>query len=57
MVCTDQKKTKIMASHPITSQKIHGETMKTVTSLLSWAPKSLEIVTAAVKKKKKRERR
>ena len=39
-----------MASHSITSWKMHGETMKTVTDLLSWAPKSLEIVTADVKK-------
>ena len=45
------KNTKIMASHSITSWKMHGETMKTVTGLLSWAPKSLEIVTAAVKKR------
>ena len=43
-------KTKIMASSPITSQQIDGETMETVTSF-SWAPKSLQIVTAAVKLK------
>ena len=35
-------KTKIMASSPITSWQIDGETMKTVTDLLSWAPKSLQ---------------
>ena len=44
------QKTKIMASSPITSWQIDGETMETVTSF-SWAPKSLQIVTAAVKLK------
>ena len=39
-----------MVSSPITSQQIDGETMETVTSF-SWAPKSLQIVTAAVKLK------
>ena len=38
-----------MASGPITSWKIDGETMKTVR--LSWAPKSLQIVTAGRKLK------
>ena len=33
---------KIMASGPVTSWQIDGETMKTVTDLLSWAPKSLQ---------------
>ena len=43
-------KTKIMASGPITSQKIDGETMETVTDF-SWAPRSLLMVTAAIKSK------
>ena len=45
------QKTKIMASDPITSQQIDGETMETVTDLSSWAPKSLQMVTAAMKLK------
>ena len=40
------QKTKIMASGPITSWQIDGETMQTVT-LFSWAPKSLQMVTAS----------
>ena len=44
------QKTKIMASGPITSWQIDGETMKTLT-LFSWAPKSLQMVTAAMKLK------
>ena len=43
------QKTKIMASGPITSWQIYGETMETVTDLISWAPKSLQRVTAAMK--------
>ena len=43
------KKTKIMASVPITSWQINGETVKTVADLFSWAPKSLQMVTAAMK--------
>ena len=44
------KKTKIMASRPITSWQIDGETMETET--LFWgAPKSLQMVTAAMKLK------
>ena len=42
------QKTKIMASSPITSWQIDGETMETV---FSWAPKSLQMVTAAMKLK------
>ena len=42
------QKTKIMASGPITSWQIDGETMETET-LFSWAPKSLQVVTAAMK--------
>ena len=46
------QKTKIMASGPITSWEINGETMETVTDFLfSWAPKSLKMVTAAMKLK------
>ena len=44
-------KTKIMASSPITSWQIDGETMETVTDFIFWAPKSLQIVTAAMKLK------
>ena len=44
------QKTKIMASHPITSWQIDGEAVETVT--LFWgAPKSLQMVTAAMKLK------
>ena len=45
------QKNKIMASGPNTSQQIDGETMETVTDLFSWAPKSLQMVTAAIKLK------
>ena len=45
------KKMKIMASSPITSWQIDGETMETVRDLFSWAPKSLQMVTAAMKLK------
>ena len=45
------QKTKIMASGPITSWQIDGETMETVTDLFSWAPKSLQMVTVAMKLK------
>ena len=41
-------KTKIMASGPITSWKIDGETMETVTDFIWGAPKSLQMVTAAM---------
>ena len=44
------QKTKIMASGPITSWQIDGETMET-DRLFSWAPKSLQMVTAAMKLK------
>ena len=44
------QKTKIMASGPITSWQIHGESMETVTEfILGGAPKSLQMVTAAMK--------
>ena len=42
-------KTKIMASGPITSWQIDGETMETVTDLIFGTPKLLEMVTAAMK--------
>ena len=42
------QETKIMTSSPITSWQIDGETMETVTDFLSWAPKSLQMVTAAM---------
>ena len=45
------QKTKIMASSPITSWQIDGETMETVANLFPWAPKSLQMVTAAMKSK------
>ena len=40
-----------MASGPITSWQIDGETKETVTTLFSWAPKSLQMGTAAIKLK------
>ena len=43
------QKAKIMASGPITSWQPNGETMETVTNLFSWAPESLQMVTAAMK--------
>ena len=43
------QKIKIMASGPITSWQIDGETVETVTEFFSWAPKSLQIMTAAMK--------
>ena len=45
------QKTKIMASGPITSWEIDGETVETVRDLWFWAPKSLQMVTAAMKLK------
>ena len=45
------QKTKIMASGPITSWEIDGETVGTVSDFIFWAPKSLQMVTAAVKLK------
>ena len=45
------KKTKIMASGRITSWKIDGKTMETVTDFILGAPKSLHMVTAAMKLK------
>ena len=45
------QKTKVMASGPITSWEIDGETMETVRDFILGAPKSLQMVTAAVKLK------
>ena len=43
------QKTKIMASGPVTSWQIDGETKETVTDRFSWAPISLQMVTTAMK--------
>ena len=45
------QKTKIMASGPITSWEIDGETVETVSDLFWGAPKSLQMVIAAMKLK------
>ena len=45
------QKTKIMASSPITSGQIDGKTMDTVTDFILGAPKSLQMVIAAMKLK------
>ena len=44
-------KTEIMASSPITSWQITRETVQTVTDFIFWAPKSLQMVTEAMKLK------
>ena len=41
----------IMASGPITSWEIEGETVETVSDVIFWAPKSLQMVIAAMKLK------
>ena len=46
------QKTKIMAPGPITSWQIDGETVETVADFIFWAPKSLQMVTAAMEIKK-----
>ena len=43
------QKTKIMASGPITSWEVDGETVETVSDFIFWAPKSLQMVIAAMK--------
>ena len=43
------QKTKIMASGPITSWQTDGETVETVADFIFWAPKSLQMVTEAMK--------
>ena len=45
------QKTKIMASDPITPWEIDGERVETVSDFISGAPKSLQMVTAAMKLK------
>ena len=45
------QKTKIMASGPVTSWEIDGETVETVSEFIFWAPKSLQMVTVAMKLK------
>ena len=45
------QKTKIMVSGPITSWEIYGKTVETVSNFIFWAPKSLQMVTAAMKLK------
>ena len=43
------QRTKIMASGPITSWELDGETVETVSDFIFWAPKSLQMVIAAMK--------
>ena len=45
------QKTKVMASDPVTSWQIDGETMETVADFFGGVPKSLQMVTAAMKLK------
>ena len=45
------QKTKTMASGPITSWEIDGEMVETMSDFIFWAPKSLQMVTAAMKLK------
>ena len=45
------QKTKIQASAPITSWQIDGQTVETVADFIFWAPKSLQMVTVAMKLK------
>ena len=45
------QKTKIMASGPITSWEVDGETVETVSGFMFWAPKSLQMVTATMELK------
>ena len=45
------QKSKIMASGPITSWEIDGETVETVSDFIFWSPESLQMVTAAMKLK------
>ena len=47
----NSQKTKIMASGPITSWQIDRETMETTRDFIFWAPKSLQMMTAAMKLK------
>ena len=45
------QKMNVMTSGPITSWEIDGETVETVSDFIFWAPKSLQMVTAAMKLK------
>ena len=45
------KQTEIMASGPISSWEIDGERVETVSDVIFWAPKSLQMVTATMKLK------
>ena len=45
------QKTKIMASGSITSREIDGDTVETLSDFIFWAPKSLQMVTTAMKLK------
>ena len=45
------QKMKVISSGPITSWEIHGETVETLSDFIFWAPKSLQMVTAAMKLK------
>ena len=45
------EKTKIMASGPITSWELDGETVETVSDFIFWAPRSLQMVITAMKLK------
>ena len=47
----DIQKTKIMASGPIISWEIDGETVETVSDFIFWAPKSLQMMISAMKLK------
>ena len=47
----ESKKVKIMASGPITSWEIDGETVETVSDFIFWGSNSLQMVTAAMKLK------
>ena len=47
----NNQKTRIMASGPIISWQIDGETVEAVSDFIFWAPKSLQMVTAAMKLK------
>ena len=51
LVKAQHSETKTMASGPITSWEIDGETVETVSDFIFWAPKSLQMVIAAMKLK------
>ena len=45
------QKTKILASDPVSSWQINGETIETMKTLFSWSPNSLQMVTISMKLK------